>query len=227
MSGGKQRHRAQEQPIGCGIAKTPGSGSGVLSDNSLGRSDQPIHLIPRFPISFQFSFRVLHSWCHVFSRFSTRFSTRFNNKRKDTERDTRHLSTPSCHGAPQQSLAPPQRPRHVTNLSARSDTFSKTRPPSPVCYRAPHRRFRQCQQCGFLLVFLISYTASLGSLFLYASSGNVFSYLFWMCYLGCVRNLATCVDVRTGQRMDQTEVGYVCGRMLRGQLSLIKVQIKA
>ena len=51
MSGGKQRHRAQEQPTGCGIATTPGSGSGsgsgsgVLSDDSLGRSDQPIHSI--------------------------------------------------------------------------------------------------------------------------------------------------------------------------------------
>ena len=73
ISGRKQRPRAQEQPTGCGIANTPGSGSGVLlSDDSLDRSDQPIHSItPRVAVPLISLARVA---VPLNSSFSDKFS---------------------------------------------------------------------------------------------------------------------------------------------------------
>ena len=79
-----------------------------------------------------------------------------------------------------------------------------------------------------LLVFLVFCAASLGSLFCIYLFRQCFFYLFWMCYSGCVRNLATCVDVRTGQRMDWTG-SWLCVWTYVTWLAgcLIKVWIKA
>ena len=142
MSGRKQRRRAQEQPTGCGIAKTPGTGSSVLSDNSLDRSNQPIHSITRFPRSFPFFVSsVALSWCHVFSRFSTRFSTRFQAQKK---RHREGHATPFHTLVPRSSLAVPGTPSATSQRSQFVDatgTLWQDWAPSPVCYGAPHRRF--------------------------------------------------------------------------------------
>ena len=124
-SGGKQRRRAQEQPTGCGIAKTPGSGSGVLSDDSLDRPNQPIHSITHqvaVPLNSSFSDKLFvfvfkyctHSLCHVFL-VSARVSTQKKKTPRGTHDITQFLHISLC---ATELPAPPQRPRRAANSTS-------------------------------------------------------------------------------------------------------------
>ena len=121
-SGEKQRHRAQEQPTGYGITKTPGSGSGsgsgVLSNNLLNRSNQLIHSItPQVAVPlnssfsdkfFVFRFECITRCVTCFPVFSARVSTTKEKTPRGT-RDTFDHFLPSsfaiCHKAPWHPLS--------------------------------------------------------------------------------------------------------------------------